>query len=244
MTDELTRRQLLLIFQRLASLGLIETLRPVLERNVEFAELLAAETPNCTEFGTCEGNPPPSLTNMSEYLQSVVQDLERSTAELSGELAGVGLSGTFGFSERSYSIGGGVVFGFDPDTNLLKVGLYGSAAVQMTTTDLPSFGAGVTGFGGKGSIEGFYGPSHTVGIGSQDFSGSVSGSVSTNQDATVVGVTLGPSAGLPGTEISGGESYTSGSSTVTTFDLNTPFRLFYGWLDSVSTLSGAPLLDQ
>jgi hypothetical protein len=91
--EDPSRREILAIIRRLASLGLLEVVRPALMRDSQFGELLA-QTPPPVASGAPAAITPQSVNGIMAYLQTYVAEIAQLHQQLSGMLFDVSVNGS------------------------------------------------------------------------------------------------------------------------------------------------------
>jgi len=224
--SDITRREILAIITRLSSLGLLETVRPVLMRDSQFAELLAQQPgppkQGSPASGTAAAPMAHGVAALMSYLQSNAAEIAQQHQRLSGMVFGAGFGvwgNTPGFQ---FSLTGSAAVSADLESSSpLGGGVFVSPALTATNGKGFSFGYGRTFFIGQGNLSGMSGSS--TGAQAGPFG------VTFNQQLQTVSY----SPGGHGVSISVRPANTTVQIAGGSPDLAAPFGAFYDWLNGL-----------
>lgn len=232
-----SRREILAIIRRLASLGLLEAVRPALMRDSEFGELLAQQPSSAPASGGSAAPNPQSVNGLLAYLQSYTAEVAQLHQQLSGMVFGVSFGGSVVAPGYQFSLSTSLAFSVDLSTNTAQSGLFASAGVETNSSQALQWNAGVTPFIGAGNASGLSGGTNSVQVGSFN--------LSANQQVATLGYTIG-TAGSTSPSVSMTSSPANATAQIAgnTFDLAAPFRGFYTWLNALSEQGWMPYAPQ
>jgi|SRR5579862_9208683 len=227
-TSNPTRREILIVIRRLASLGMLEAARPALMRDSQFAELLAQE-PGSLPSGELGVSTPQTVASLATVVQGYVNDIAQGQQQLSDMVLGVGAGVSGSGPGFKFSVSGSFAISLDLDSKTAQWGLFRSAQFSETVGQPLATQDGATVFVGHGSLSGLEGSSNSVAVGPV--------SVSANQQLETVGYTFGPAVGASiSTNPANSTVRIAGGSA----DLTAPFVGFYSWLNGVFEEGWAP----